>query len=354
MEFLDDLAAQVGEKNFWVLETFLVIVLTLIVEILVHKVLQKLLTKAERTHNFWDDALIGAAIKPIRIFIWMLGVSIAADVVANNTASSILDMVPYVRKAAVIVLLVWSIVRIIRRAEENFIDPEFTNKPLDETTARAIGKLLRVSVVITGCLVLLQSLGYSIEDVAALVIACPNFFGGLMIYLDRPFSIGEWVRSPDQDIEGTVEHIGWRLTRIRTFDKRPLYIPNATFTQISVENPSRMSNRRIYETIGVRYSDANKMEEIITQVKAYLRSHADIDQNQTLIVNFNTFSASSLDFFVYTFTKTTDWVYFHEVKQDVLLGILKIIETCDAECAFPTSTLHVADTITLARQEPGC
>lgn len=366
MEFLDDLAAQVGEKNFWVLETFLVIVLTLIVEILVHKVLQKLLTKAERTHNFWDDALIGAAIKPIRIFIWMLGVSIAADVVANNTASSILDMVPYVRKAAVIVLLVWSIVRIIRRAEENFIDPEFTNKPLDETTARAIGKLLRVSVVITGCLVLLQSLGYSISGVLAFggvggiavgfaakdLLA--NFFGGLMIYLDRPFSIGEWVRSPDQDIEGTVEHIGWRLTRIRTFDKRPLYIPNATFTQISVENPSRMSNRRIYETIGVRYSDANKMEEIITQVKAYLRSHADIDQNQTLIVNFNTFSASSLDFFVYTFTKTTDWVHFHEVKQDVLLGILKIIETCDAECAFPTSTLHVADAITLARQEPGC
>ena len=83
-----------------------------------------------------------------------------------------------------------------------------------------------------------------------------NFFGGLTIYLDRPFAVGDWIRSPDREIEGTVERIGWRLTLIRTFDKRPLYIPNAVFTTIAVENPSRMHNRRIYETIGIRYDDA--------------------------------------------------------------------------------------------------
>ena len=104
----------------------------------------------------------------------------------------------------------------------------------------------------------MQALGYSISGVLAFggiggiavgfaakdLLA--NFFGGLMIYLDRPFSVGDWIRSPDKNIEGTVEEIGWRLTRIRTFDKRPLYVPNSTFTQISVENPSRMLNRRIY------------------------------------------------------------------------------------------------------------
>jgi MscS family membrane protein len=71
-----------------------------------------------------------------------------------------------------------------------------------------------------------------------------------MIYLDRPFAVGDWIRSPDRDIEGTVEDIGWRLTRIRTFDSRPLYVPNSAFTSIAVENPSRMEHRRIYETIG--------------------------------------------------------------------------------------------------------
>ena len=87
-----------------------------------------------------------------------------------------------------------------------------------------------------------------------------------MIYLDRPFSVGDWIRSPDKEIEGTVEDIGWRLTRIRTFDKRPLYIPNSIFASISVENPSRMSNRRIYEKIGIRYDDVSKMNTIVTEV----------------------------------------------------------------------------------------
>ena len=118
-----------------------------------------------------------------------------------------------------------------------------------------------------------------------------------MIYLDRPFTIGDWIRSPDREIEGTVESIGWRLTVVRTFDKRPLYIPNSVFTTLTVENPSRMSNRRIKETIGIRYQDANKMGEIVAEVKSMLEQHDEIDTSQTLIVNFNAYSSSSLDFF---------------------------------------------------------
>ena len=162
-----------------------------------------------------------------------------------------------------------------------------------------------------------------------------------MIYLDRPFSVGEWIRSPDKEIEGTVEDIGWRLTRIRTFDKRPLYIPNSVFASISVENPSRMSNRRIYETVGIRYQDISSMDAIVKQVTAMLMAHPEIDTTQTMIVNFNKFSDSSLDFFVYTFTKTTDWIEFHSIKQDVLLQIAEIIEKSGSEIAFPTSSIHL-------------
>ena len=81
-----------------------------------------------------------------------------------------------------------------------------------------------------------------------------------------------------------------------------------------------------------------------------LNAHPDIDQSQTMIVNFNSFAPSSLDFFVYTFTRTTKWVYFHEVKQDVLLKILEIIESNNAEVAFPTSTVHVPNEILLNNQ----
>ena len=118
-----------------------------------------------------------------------------------------------------------------------------------------------------------------------------------------------------------------------------LYNCNSIFTKISVENPSRMLNRRIYETIGLRYSDAGKVREIIAAVKTMLSQHDEIDKDTTLIVNFNTMGASSLDFFIYTFTKTTDWVQYHEVKQDVLLKIIDIVHEHGADIAFPTTTL---------------
>ena len=179
------------------------------------------------------------------------------------------------------------------------------------------------------------AVGFAAKDLLA------NFFGGLMIYLDRPFAVGDWIRSPDRELEGTVEDIGWRLTRIRTFDKRPLYVPNAVFTQVAVENPSRMLNRRIYENIGVRYDDAAQLRAIVNDVRAMLAAHDDIDANQTLIVNFNGYGASSLDFMVYCFTKTIQWVEYHQVKENVLLGILDIISAHGAECAFPTHTVHL-------------
>jgi len=163
----------------------------------------------------------------------------------------------------------------------------------------------------------------------------------LMIFLDRPFSVGDWIRSPDRDIEGTVEDIGWRLTRIRTFDKRPLYLPNSIFTSLAVENPSRMLNRRIYETIGLRYEDVNRLSVIVANVKKMLEEHADIDHRQILMVNVVSFGPSAVEFFVYTFTETTDWQTYHQVKEDVLLKIAAIVDEQGAEIAFPTQTVHL-------------
>jgi MscS family membrane protein len=254
------------------------------------------------------------------------------------------------------VILAWFLVKLLKAFETNLIHKtDDSPEIIDATTATAIGKLLRAAIIITSVLIVMQSLGYSISGVLAfggiggLAVGfaakdlLANFFGGLTIYLDRPFKVGDWVRSPDKEIEGTVEDIGWRLTRIRTFDKRPLYVPNATFTQISLENPSRMLNRRIKETIGIRYDDASKMQAIVNDTREMLLNHDAIDTTQTLMVNFNKFAPSSLDFFIYTFTKTTNWEEFHHIKQDVMLATIHIIQAHGAECAFPTSTLHLAN-----------
>ncbi|MFL0797930.1 MAG: mechanosensitive ion channel family protein [Cellvibrionaceae bacterium] len=352
---LNSYLSQVGVQTDqgWIIEVFVIVFAAAIASFFARGLLRKLIRQAEKSHNLWDDALMEAAFKPVTWFIWLVGVAWAADITSTHSESALFDLIPVLRKVGMIGLLIWFMIGFIRQVEKNFLDPDFTREKYDETTVLAIGKLLRISIIITGALVVLQSLGYSVSGVLAFggiggiavgfaakdLLA--NFFGGLMIYLDRPFKVGDWIRSPDKNIEGTVEDIGWRLTRIRTFDKRPLYIPNSTFTQISVENPSRMTNRRIYETIGIRYDDVSKMDVVVSDVKVMLQNHPEIDTSQTMIVNFNAFSASSVDFFVYTFTKTTDWVRFHEIKQDVLLKISEIISGHDAEMAFPTSTVHL-------------
>ncbi|MBY6189206.1 mechanosensitive ion channel family protein [Microbulbifer agarilyticus] len=355
------LRSLVGDDRFWIAEIFFIVLITALASWLVGRFILQLQARAARTVNPWDDALANSINPPASILIWLLGLSVAAARTAATTGSELLTwLADKPRAVGFVVVIAWFGLRFAKEVERNLADPRYMHKPIDATTVRAIGKLVRASIMITAALVIMQRLGYSVSGVLAmggiggLAIGfaakdlLANFFGGLMIYLDRPFKVGDWVRSPDQEIEGTVEDIGWRLTRIRTFDKRPLYIPNGTFTQISVENPSRMLNRRIYETIGIRYEDAHLMETVVGEVRRMLEQHPEIDTNQTLIVNFNSFAPSSLDFFIYTFTKTTEWVRYHEIKQDVLLKILKIIEAQGASCAFPTSTLHISELPELA------
>ncbi len=111
-----------------------------------------------------------------------------------------------------------------------------------------------------------------------------------------------------------------------------------------------MTNRRIFETAGIRYADVGKMADIVAAVKKMLEGHDEIDTSQTLIVNFNRFASSSLDFFIYALTKTTNWIKFHEVKLDILLKIINIIVKHGAECAFPASTIHVPDGISMTEK----
>ncbi len=345
----------------WVLQVFIVVLITLMLNFVFRLFLQKLEKKAKQSTSLWDDAFINAVGKPLRLLVWVIGILFAADIAASKTGAEIFEAIDPVRNMAVVATLTWFLIRFIKEFEQAYIKGQHQRRdPVDVATINALAKLTRASIFITAALVMMQTLGFSISGVLAFGgiggIAVgfaakdmlSNFFGGLMIYLDRPFKIGDWICSPDKELEGTVEEIGWRQTRIRTFSKRPIYVPNSVFTNIIVENPSRMSHRRIYETIGIRYDDIYVLDNIVKDVKQMLMDHDEIDKNQTMIVNFNQFSESSVDFFVYTFTKTTNWIRYHEVKQEVLLKISEVIENHHASIAFPTRTLHVGNTATTA------
>ncbi|NQV68701.1 MAG: mechanosensitive ion channel [Pseudohongiella sp.] len=342
----------------WGAQLFAVVILTLLIRFIAMRLLKVLAGHLSKTKNAWDDAFFEAARTPLSWFILIMGLLWGIGISDGYVEAELFSAtnLQLVRQLTFIVLIAMFLMRFASLAEARLLEKLKTEKDsgqtrLDPTTLQALTKLIRLAVLISAVLIAMPTIGIEITallafgGVGGIAVGfaaqdlLSNFFGGLMIYMDRPFIIGDWIRSPDRDIEGTVETIGWRLTVVRTFDKRPLYIPNSVFNKLALENPSRMSNRRIKETIGIRYQDAAKMGAIVEAVRDMLRNHEEIDSSQTLIVNFNSYAASSLEFFIYTFTKTTDWIRFHEIKQDVMLKIIEIVHAHDADFAFPTTTL---------------
>ncbi|WP_252653548.1 low conductance mechanosensitive channel YnaI, partial [Shigella sonnei] len=266
------------------------------------------------------------------------------------------DVIDFICTSLIAVILTIKLFLLINQFEKQQI-----KKGRDITSARIMSRIIKITIIVVLVLLYGEHFGMSLSGlltfggIGGLAVGMAgkdilsNFFSGIMLYFDRPFSIGDWIRSPDRNIEGTVAEIGWRITKITTFDNRPLYVPNSLFSSISVENPGRMTNRRITTTIGLRYEDAAKVGVIVEAVREMLKNHPAIDQRQTLLVYFNQFADSSLNIMVYCFTKTTVWAEWLAAQQDVYLKIIDIVQSHGADFAFPSQTLYM-DNITPPEQ----
>ncbi|HGN1706775.1 TPA: mechanosensitive ion channel family protein [Providencia rettgeri] len=258
------------------------------------------------------------------------------------------SLVSFVTVVLIALLLMRKLFQLANRLEKTQI-----KKGSDPTSARIVARVFKTSMIVVMVLLFGEHFGMSLSGLMAfggiggIAIGMAgkdilsNFFSGLMLYFDRPFNIGDWVSSPDRNIEGTVVEIGWRITKIITFDHRPLYIPNSVFSSISVENPGRMTNRRIKTEIGLRYEDADKIGVIVDDIRTMLQQDENIDTGQTLLVYFDAFADSSLNIMVYCFTKTTVWADWLAAQQTVYLKIIDIVKRHDADFAFPSQTLYV-------------
>jgi MscS family membrane protein len=344
-----------------IIRLILVFVATVAAHFIVRRVLLHAKRASTRSSNIWDDSLVEAAIQPIPVLIWLSGISFALHLVHLQTGEQLLEFIAPTRNIGVILCVAWFLLKLIRELANNVVlsRPQ-TGDEIDRTTVDGLSKVSRIVVIVVAALTVMQTLGFSISGVLAFggmggiavgfaakdLLA--NFFGGLMIHLDRPFNVGEVIRSPEKQIEGRVEHIGWRQTRIRATNMALIYVPNALFTSIVLENPSRMSHRRIKEVIGLRYEDLDKMGAIVEDVSSMLKNHPAVDpaddSEQAVFVAFNEFADSSINFVFQALIKTTKLRQFHTAKQEILLNVSEIITRHGAEIAFPTRTLHLHQT----------
>lgn len=306
-----------------------------------------------RSETDVDDLVVEAIERPVGWVVVVVGLYLAAETFQPP---------PYVQEwldrglALVIsVLLTWLMLRLVDvLAGVMHRWAERTDSALDDQLVPLVSKAAKVAVAIMAGLLVLQNMGYSISGLIAglgvggLAVALAaqktvaDLFGAVMLLVDRPFTIGDWVKSPDGAIEGVVEEVGFRSTRIRTFEKTLINVPNSRLADFVIDNMNRRPIRRVWITVGLTYSTTSKqMAAALESIKAILAAHDGVDQ-EFMLVRFTDFGSSSLDIMVYYFTKSIVWDEYLAVREDVNLKIMDALESLDLEIAFPTRTVHLA------------
>ncbi|MEA3466371.1 MAG: mechanosensitive ion channel family protein [Thermodesulfobacteriota bacterium] len=307
----------------------------------------------KRSTNTFDDLLLQSLRKPFELLVIICGMFIALQVLQLPTKPIDFHQFSHALIKTMftfnIAWVLFNAVAILERTITRWA--HHTGSPLDEHLLPFIRKIARSFIVVLALLLVIQNLGYSISGLLAslgiggLAVALAakdtlsNIFGSIMILLDRPFRVGDWVKTGD--MEGVVEEIGFRSTRIRTFSKTLITVPNNILATTALNNFSRMPKRRIKMTIGVTYdSTPQQMRDAVNRIRTMLEQHPTINQ-EFMLVNFTNFSASSLDILVYCFTATTNWERYLAAREDVCLKIMDIITELGMEMAFPSQSLYL-------------
>lgn len=290
------------------------------------------------TDNHIDDALVAAARRPLPALIWLSGLALALHVAGWQTLVPYQEWIARVHMAGSVLCITWFAFALIREYSDRVLQAHAAGGDgPDHTTVHGLNKLARILVGIIGTLVFLQSLGFNISSLVALggigglAIGMAardwvaNLIGGLMVHLGRPFDVGENIRSPDRQIEGRVEMISWLQTRLRTPNMTVVYVPNALFNTVVLENPSRMSNRRIDQTLVLRGQDIALVEAIVADMQRYLAQHAGIDAGKAIQVGLDDLTGGAPRLLVRAYSLTTDSAAFIVLKQGILLGLAEII-----------------------------
>ena len=301
-----------------------------------------------------DNSIIVASKKPILFFMWLYCFITCSNLIIERIDESMLKIANNLKYVIMYLSVLIFLLKSISQVKRHYIlQKEKYNSSLDYPGIDAVEKLSKVSVIIIWSIFALGKMGFNLNALLAFSGAggilvgfagkdlFTNIFGGLVIYLDKPFVVGDWIASPDKDIEGDVEAIGWRQTRILTFEKFPIYVPNSIFGTIVIQNKSRLRSRRIKETINIRYTDYDKVNNITSDILKMLKEHPAINKKYKMYVNFTRVQDGCLTLTVYTFTNTTEFTRFFEIKQDILLKVAEIIKENGAELAHPTQTIDI-------------
>jgi len=339
----------VGIPLYSYISAFFIILVTLIFsKIFSNYIADKLLFFTKTTKSEIDDIIVKIIHKPLSLFIIICGIALANNILLYpEKIKEVRNIINVIVKMAITVNIGWFLMRAVDSLSlylERFTLK--TKTQLDDQMTGLLRKSLKVLIIFTAFLLILQNLGYSVSGLVAglgigglaLALAAKefisNFFGFITILLDNPFRIGDWIKL--KETEGDVEDIGFRSTVIRGFDKTTYSVPNSIIANTIIQNYQRMPKRRVKIFIGISYdSKSEDIKRSLSDIRSFLRNDKDINQ-EFFLVNFRDFRDNCLNIMIYYFTKTTVWKEYENIRERVNLEIMKIFENNNIKITKPT------------------
>jgi len=334
-----------------VLGAILVILLALLFKRIFARITVFFLRKlTSKTSNVIDDHLVKALGGPVEFVFVLIGLYAASNILAFPPSVDLI--VGRILRSLTLFTLFW----FAYRAAEVFSVffkryTESTESKFDDMLVNFVSNALRVVIIILGAITIAQVwfdeiagilTGLGLGGLAFALAAqdtAKNLFGSITIMLDRPFAIGDWIQTPH--VEGTVEEIGFRSTRVRTFAQALVTIPNSVMSNDPITNWSKMGKRRITYRLGISYdTEPEQLQKCVEGIRQMLKNHPEIHP-ETIFVYFEKFGENALELFFYFFTKTTNWQKYLEVQQDVNFKVMQILNDYGVSVAFPSRTVYL-------------
>ncbi|MCW8821764.1 MAG: mechanosensitive ion channel family protein [Sulfurovum sp.] len=300
------------------------------------------------TDTYHDDKVISALKGPVSFAFIIIGAHLFFLLIFKET-----ELIKNILNTLVVYTIFWAIISVMESLRGVFHHAtEKFNPDLAKEMGNFILKILKVLVGGVGLGAMLQVWGINVTALVAslglggLAFAlaakdtASNMFGSFALLADKSIRIGEWIKVGG--VEGTVEDIGMRTTKIRSFEKSLITVPNQIVSNSPIENFSRRGVRRIKMNIGLTYSTSSEqINTIVHEIRTMLHNHENISQTDTLLVNFESFGDSALNIFIYAFTSTSNWERYLNIREDIHLKIMKIVEENNASFAFPSQSIYV-------------
>lgn len=345
-------------KNEWFgveIWQYLAVFLWLLIGLVFRKIFEFILDNyirriTKKTKFTWDDDLLDSIERPAGfIFLMVYFLATYTNLQLSVTLNFYLSAIFEIGISVGVVWLFYNLSDVF--AKYLSVITAKTDNKLDDQLVPLIRKTLRFFIVVMGIILILQNNGYNVASLIAglgiggLAVALAakdtlaNFFGSITIFADKPFRIGDWIKVGN--VEGTVEEVGFRTTRVRTFYNSLISVPNSNIATTDIDNYGLRKYRRLKTVLNLTYSTTpEQMEAFVEGIKAIVKANKNFRQD-FYEVHFNSFGAHSLDVLVYVFFDVADWSTELQQRHNFLLEVLRLSKEVGVEFAFPTQTLHV-------------